>query len=150
MNKMRENMISSLEIGIKQALKNFENNRTENSLSDLYIYFKEENFSLELYDDMENLLKTIDLNRFSKMMSSGSIRKQVVPSIKSALQSMLNKKQFNADYILKPFSVSLVEKDFSIKEELIFIDGDKCIVDGELLPGVNAELDRFLKDLLNC
>ena len=49
---------------------------------------------------------------------------------------------------MKPFSVSLTDEDFVVIEELLFIDDDMLLLDDPLLKDLDADLDKFLADLL--
>ena len=50
--------------------------------------------------------------------------------------------------LLKPFSFVLVDEDKETLSELLLIDDDTLLLNDELLKGLDAELDAFLKDLL--
>ena len=50
--------------------------------------------------------------------------------------------------ILKPYSFVLVDDDKETVSDLYLVDDDTMIVDGELLKGLDEDLDGFLKKLL--
>ncbi|MBF1395899.1 MAG: hypothetical protein HXN19_03200, partial [Porphyromonas sp.] len=48
----------------------------------------------------------------------------------------------------RPFSIELIRPDFSVIEDLLFLDEDLIKIEPPLLDGVGEELDRFLDELL--
>ena len=51
--------------------------------------------------------------------------------------------------LMKPYSFTLVDGDKETVAELLLVDDDTLLLnDDELLKGLDAELDAFLKDLL--
>ena len=55
---------------------------------------------------------------------------------------------WDRDCFARPFSIELVRPDFTVIEELLFLDEDLIKLDAPLLEGLNEELDKFLGDLL--
>ena len=49
---------------------------------------------------------------------------------------------------VRPFSIELIRPDFSVIEDLLFLDEDLIKIEPPLLDGVGEELDRFLDELL--
>ena len=50
--------------------------------------------------------------------------------------------------ILKPYTFVLVDDEKETVSDLYLVDDDAMIVDGELLKGLDEDLDAFLKKLL--
>ena len=147
MRTVNENLISAIESAIKQSLSKFEAQNEENSLSDLYLYFDEENTSLVIYDDIENRLINVDLENFTE--SSGQSReKEIFEAAKTASEKLDKAGVFNKEYILKPFSISIIDSDFIVSEELIFIDNETLRLDDSLLADLDKELNDFFKELM--
>jgi len=147
MKAANERLISVIESAINEGLNNFEAQEQVESLSDLYLYFDEENASLTVYDDVENQLVVVELDCFDE--SSGkSPEKEVTVAAKVAADRLNKAGLFDKDYILKPFSVSLVDSDFILSEELVFIDDDTLKLNENLLSGLDKELNEFLKELM--
>jgi len=144
--KVNEQLISAIESAINKGLSQFEAQYSTESLSDLYLYFDEESTSLTVYDDVENQLLNVELDYFSE--PSESHEREVVEAAKMAAERLNKAGLFNKDYILKPFSVSLVDADFIISEELVFIDDETLKLNDSLLAGLDKELNEFLKELM--
>lgn len=132
---------SAIEQGIRTALKKYETSNNDISLSDLYLYYDGELNTLLIYDDMENLLYQVSPERPRDMQS-------LARTIRPLLKKLDKEGLFNKDYIYKPFTVNLVDEDFIVTEEILFLDEDTLKLDNELWTGIEKELDDFLKDLL--
>jgi len=144
--KVNEQLISTIESAINRGLSKFETQNLTESLSDLYLYFDEENASLTVYDDVENQLVDVELDYFNE--SSESHEREVVEAAKIAADRLNKAGLFNKDYILKPFSVCLVDADFIISEELVFVDDETLKLNDGLLADLDKELNEFLKELM--
>lgn len=144
---MNEQLISLLEGAIQAGLNTFKHQNQEGVLSDLYLYFDEENTNLIIYDDVENQLSEIELDGFSDL-SEQSREEELVEAGKIATDRLNKADFFNKDYILKPFSISLIDSDFIIVEELIFIDDETLKLNESLLVDLDKELNDFLKELM--
>ncbi len=52
--------------------------------------------------------------------------------------------------ILRPFSFVLIDEDHETVQDLVIIDNEETmVIDGNLLEGLEEELDDFLKKLLS-
>ena len=143
-----EQMISTIESAIKNGLNKFETqSNTEDKLSDLYLYFDERNAMLTVYDDIENRLIDIELDNFTGFLEN-TREKELANAGKVAAENLNKTGIFDKEYILKPFSISLVDADFIVSEELIFIDDETLKLDNSLLDNLDKELNDFLKELM--
>ena len=55
---------------------------------------------------------------------------------------------WSKEVFARPFSIELVRSDFSVIEELLFLDEDLVKLSTPLLDGLGKELDKFLGELL--
>ncbi len=147
MKIINEHLISTIESAIKQGLKNFESLDGNDSLSDIYLYFDEENTSLIIYDDMENRLKETEVDNF-RDVSNLTKEQELIVSAKQAIVNLEKNGIFNKEYIYKPFSISFVDNDFIVSEELFFMDDDTLKLDDKLLVDLDKDLDAFLKKIM--
>jgi hypothetical protein len=132
-------LVPILEIAIKESLKNYESKNEGNSLGDLFLYYDKGEDTLSFYDDMDNLLNKVQLPN-DQFFNSATFR--------FVLQQPEQAQLFDKDYILKPFTISLVDKDFIVIEELFFLDDDTIKLSGEMWDNIEKDLDNFLKNLL--
>jgi hypothetical protein len=142
---------SSLEPVIKSiltdSLKKYELANDGNFLSDLYLYYDEENQAITIFDDIEKELLSVNLNDESDD-SDTDFQREVRHAAKIALKELEKENVFDRKFIHKPFTVSLIDNDFMVMEELIFIDDDTLKLDGNLWIDLDKELDDFLKNLM--
>lgn len=129
-----------IEQAVLVSLANYEKNHSDNSLSDLYLYFDEESNSLCIYDDMENLLNEQALEEAPY---------NLVKDLKSVFKKLEADKAFDKPFIYKPFTASLVDESLLVTEELIFVDDETMKLDNDLWNNLEKELDDFMKDLMD-
>jgi hypothetical protein len=132
-------LVPILEIAIKECLENYESKNEGNSLADLYLYYDKGDNILFFYDDMDNLLNKVQLPN-DEIFNSATFR--------HVLEQSKQQQLFDRDYIFKPFTISLIDKDFIVIEELFFLDDDTIQLSGNLWGSIEKDLDDFLKNLL--
>jgi len=133
-------LASILEIAIKEGLTNYEAKEESNSLSDLYLYHDTEDNSLVVFDDRDNELNKVQLPDEQSF--------NLVHTLRQVLQHEGKGRLFNREYIIKPFTVSLVDKDFVVLEELFFWDDDTVKIHDTLWTNIEKDLDNFIEHLL--
>ena len=129
-----------LEIAIKESLKNYESKENNNSLSDLYLYQDSEDNSLVIYDDTDFILNRVQIPE-NQIFNLAYILRQV-------LQKSGKERLFDKEYIVRPFSVSLIDKDFIVLEELFFLDDDTVKSNSIIWRNIEKDLDDFISKLL--
>jgi len=129
-----------LEIAIKESLKNYELKDNNNSLSDLYLYHDSEDNSLVIYDDTDFILNRIQIPE-DQIFNLAFFLRQV-------LQKAGKERLFDKEYIVRPFSASLVDKDFVVIEELFFLDDDTIKLNNAIWKNIEKDLDDFIEKLL--
>ena len=137
MNKIQSPL---LEIAIKESLKNYESKENNNSLSDLYLYQDSEDNSLVIYDDTDFILNRVQIPE-NQIFNLAYILRQV-------LQKSGKERLFDKEYIVRPFSVSLIDKDFIVLEELFFLDDDTVKSNSIIWRNIEKDLDDFISKLL--
>ncbi|MDR1437265.1 MAG: hypothetical protein LBI65_04005 [Candidatus Symbiothrix sp.] len=139
MKVVNKSLFPVLETAVKESLKNYESSNEGRSLSDLYLYHDKEEEKLSFYDDLENLLNEIQLQKSNSLNSA---------TLRVLFQRLEQERFFEKDYIVKPFTVSLVDEGFLILEELIFVDDDTLKLEKNIWANLDKELDDFLKNLM--
>ena len=145
MKYVNQAWVPTLNGAIRTSIDRFSSENEENFLSDLYIYLDEES-ALHFYDDLERELFSVSLDKESD--ESAHFEKQLSHTLQQVLRKLGEERFFDRDFIFKPFAVSLIDKDFIVSEELIFIDDDTVKLNGELLAGLNDELNSFFRELM--
>lgn len=122
---------------------------TERLMNDLSIQVDKESGELQIYDDTETLLgKVVIFSWANNKEPEGVFLKKVSPTLKAVLTVLSVKKAFDKNIFLKPFSVNLVDDEFAVIEELLFLDDEIYRLDDSLLKDLDSELDKFINDLL--
>ena len=136
---MMKTKIEELKSAINIALKNYRELNPENFLSDLHIFFDEDNDALTFFDDVENQLYSINWTETEK---------ETISLLKKTLQEQDKDGFFNQEFIFKPFSANLIDENFLINEELIFIDDENIQLDNNIWSALDKELDDFFNNLM--
>ena len=129
-----------LEIAIKESLSNYESKEDSNSLDDLYLYYDNEDNSLVIYDDTDHILNKVQLSDDRSF--------NLIHTLRQVLQQAGKDRLFEREYIVKPFTVNLVDKDFVVLEELFFLDDNTIKISDILWTNIEKDLDAFLENLL--
>ena len=132
------------------AIKKLVAKDTGHSYSDLYVQVDAESGELQIYDESESLVeKTIIFDWVNAKNDNKQFIQQVIATLKAVLAVLVTKNVFENSCFLKPFSVSLTNDDFSVIEELLFLDDENLLLDDPLLKDLDADLDDFLTKLLS-
>jgi hypothetical protein len=132
---------------IIESLKNYELTNDGNFLSDLYLYYDTENQSVTFFDDIEKELLAVNLNDESDDLEV-DFEREVKHAARAVLKELEKENVFDREFIHKPFTVSLIDNDFIVRDELIFIDDDTLKLEEDLWLGMDKELNDFLKNLM--
>jgi len=139
MKAINTTQVPLLEIAIRESLKNYESKKEVNSLGDLYLYYDTDENVLFFYDDLENLLNEVQLSQGEELSYS---------TIRFVAQQLNQSNFFDKNYIVKPFTISLIDKNFAVMEELFFLDDDTIKLEGDMWSDIEKDLDNFMKNLL--
>lgn len=139
---------SVIESAFTQALEKL---GKDNVVNDLYVQLDSETGELQIYGDDSVLLEKMIVFEWvnATYEEEDTFDKEAVLAIKAALADLLSKGLFDHPSVLKPFSVSLVDEDFTVLEELLFLDDDLLRLDDPLLKNLDEDLDDFLDKLLS-
>ena len=129
-----------LEIAIKESLMNYESKEDNNFLQDLYLYIDNEDNSLVIYDNTDFELNKVQLPDDQSF--------DLTHTLQQVFQQAEKEQLFERDYILKPFTVSLVDKDFVVLEEIFFLDDDTVKINDSMWTNIEKDLDVFIDNLL--
>jgi hypothetical protein len=141
---------SVIENTFRSAVRILTGNGSDHLISDLYVQVDPENGEMEIYNEDERPLDKVVIFDWvnNNRISEETFKRRVCSTLKAVLTSLASKGVFDHSSFLKPFSVSLVDEDFSILEELLFLDENIFRLDDPLLKDLDEDLNRFLKELL--
>jgi hypothetical protein len=136
-----------LKSAIIESLKSYQFTNEGSFLGDLYICYDEENQTVTFFDDVEKELLSVNLNDKDIVLDVNSFR-EIKVSAKAVLKELEKEAVFEKDFIHKPFTVSMVDSDFIVIDELIFVDDEMLKLDDDFRISLDKELNDFLKDLM--
>ena len=136
-----------IEATFNSAINKLAANEAGNCYSDLYVQVDAESGELLIYDEEDALVENTII--FDWVNTTCQFTQQVAATLKAVLAVLVTKKVFENPCFLKPFSVSLTDEDFSVIEELLFLDDENLRLDDPLLKDLDADLDDFLAKLLS-
>jgi hypothetical protein len=135
---------------ILQAMNCLEEDQVGNPLSDLFIQVDRQNGEVAVVaDNEETLAKEVVFDWVQPDEEEEVFYSGIAPDLKTAVGQLNGREVFDKIYIVKPFSVSLVNEDLSVMEELLFLDDDTLKLDDDIWKAMDKELDLFLKGLLS-
>lgn len=138
-----------IENAFTQVIDKLNSEPSADLVSDFYVQVDAETGEMQIFDDAERLMnKVVIFDWVNSSEEETVFNRKVAASIKAALTILSTKNLFDSQRLLKPFSISLTDEDFVVIEELLFIDDDTLLLDDPLLKDLDADLDKFLADLL--
>lgn len=117
-------------------------------LSDLYIMVRQPSGELCVYDDDDReLCRNVVTEWKGADSRNGAIDSDELAAV---LQDFLAEKRERIDSInlLRPYSFVLVDENHEALAELYLVDDDTLLIPGELMEGLEDDLNAFLKNLM--
>lgn len=110
-------------------------------LSDLYIMLRQPSGELCVYDDDDRELCRCAVSEWQHVDTQ---------DVTTVLQEFLAAKRESIETInfLRPFSFVLIDENHEVLDELYIVDDDTFLIPGELMEGLEDDLDAFLKNLM--
>lgn len=139
---------NSIEEAVKKALANFPVGSDEQAITDIHLQPKLESGELFVLDDDDRVLASIVVQDWIEECDDETLKDMEAP-LRCVLKHLKEKGTLDEVSLMKPYSFTLVDNDKETVAELLLVDDDTFLLDDdELLKGLDAELDAFLKDLL--
>lgn len=114
-------------------------------LSDLYVMVNHETGELCVFDDDDRELCRNVVSEW-KRTDADDVEREA----KHVLQEFLgeNRERIEAINFLRPFSFVMVDEGHEHLADLYLVDDDTVLIPGELMEGLEEDLDAFLKELM--
>lgn len=142
----KEQTISQIERALKKVASKLELNATEQKpLTDVLIQVKQESGELMVFNDDDKELTRCVIEEWIENKEEDfyaqiqSVLKQAIANLKDKMENLP---------ILKPYSFVLIGEDKETITDLYLVDDDTIMLDGDLLKGLDKDLDDFLNHLL--
>lgn len=140
-------IISLLKDSFSDAIAVLANDYQASSFNDIFITVDKESGEVSFYDDEENCIETIVIDRW---INQPELQDEKIASVLRAVVEELDDNDgFASLDIYKPFSISYADENMEVIEELLLIEDDASIhTDNDLLERFDKEFDDFLDKLL--
>ena len=142
--KANEQTIQAVERFIKKVAQKYPEHEEPTVLTDIHVRVNPENGDLMAFDDddqeitrcvVEEWIENKDNNIYEEITS---ILRQEISKNKEITENLS---------ILKPYSFVLEDDDRDNIAELYVVDDDTVIIGGELMSGLDEDLDNFFNNL---
>ena len=122
--------------------------RLDHPINDLFIQLDCAAGELRLYDDTDEELSRLPVYAWEDTGSVDAPSEAALETLREVVTRLEQKGYWDKTLFARPFSVVLVRSDFSVLEELLFLDEELVQLSTPLLEGLNDELNEFLSELL--
>lgn len=138
------NIISAL----REALAVYAADGERSVITDIHLQPKQDSGELAIFDDDDKELSRTIVDEWVEY-DSDDFYTEIEPLLRADVASAMKKVAPSELCLMKPYSFVLVDDDKeTIAELLLMDDDDTLLLDGELLKGLDDELNDFLKELL--
>ena len=143
--KASEQTFHQIERVLRKMGQKFPSVESPTILSDIHIRVSQDSGELLVYDDDDNEITRCVVEEWIENKDD-----DFYDSVTSILRQSLrrNSKLIDEYGLLKPFSIVLEDDEKESISELYICDGDTIIISGELMEGLDKDLDMFFKDLM--
>lgn len=143
--EVTEQTTLKLERAVKKIAQKFPPTDEPTVMTDIHLLVSQESGELLAFDDDENEITRCVVDQWIDNKDT-DFYQLIVPVLRSVLESQ--RETINQMGILKPFSFVLENDDKDSIAELYVADDDTVIIGGDLMQGLDKDLDHFLDNLL--
>ena len=143
--KVAEQTLQQIERFLKKIAQKFTAGDSNMSMTDLHLRASQDSGDLMAFDDNDNEITRCVIEEWIDNKSD-----KFYPEIASILRSELNRVKDIIENlsIMKPYSFVLEDDDKNCVTELYLVDDDLGIIGGDLMQGLDKDLDNFLQNIL--
>lgn len=132
---------------IKKAVEKY-GTAKQSAITDIHLQPNPETGELVIFNDDDEVLANVVVAEWVNA-NLENFYEDAEMLFKKILNQLRKANEFSVLRILKPYSFVLVDGEKETLAELMLVDDeDTLLLSGELLKGLDEELDTFLKDLL--
>ena len=143
--EVTEQTTQKIERAVKKIAQKFPANEEPTIMTDIHLLVSQESGELLAFDDDENEITRCVVDQWIDNKED-NFYDQVTSILRSVLESQ--RETIALMSLLKPFSFVLENDDKETIAELFVSDDDTVIIGGDIIRGIDKELDTFLSDLL--
>lgn len=143
--KANEQTQQQIERAIRKIAQKFPSDEDTSILTDIHLRASQDSGELLAFDDDDNEITRCVVEEWIDNKDD-----KFYQEITTLLRNILKRMRNTVDNlgILKPYSLVLENDDKESIAELYVADDDTIIIDGELMEGLDKDLDSFLDKLL--
>jgi hypothetical protein len=145
--KLSQTSMLLIEETIRKAIANFACGCEQTIVTDIHLQATANSGELTLFDDDDKELATAVIEEWMTY-EGDDFYKQVERPLTNIIHTLKQQGELDTLTILQPYSFVLVDEERETVAELLLMDEDTVLLNGELLKGLDSELDSFLKELL--
>ena len=146
--KLSEQSRSSIAEVVKKALGRYLLDKGEHFVTDIHLQPLQEKGGLVIYNDDDEELSRVVVQEWVDCTPE-AFYDSVELHLKQVLESLRKEGFLEKVALMKPYSFVWVDGDKETISELMVVDEEETmLISGELLKGLDEELNAFLKDLL--
>ena len=146
--KMNKTLYASIAPVIQDALKKYASMEGKSVVTDIYLQPNMQTSELSVFDDDDELLASAVIQEWENA-NPEEFQSGCEQSLKKVLNQLLSEGAFASLPMMKPYSFVMVDAEKETLAELLMVDDEETmLLNGELLQGLDDELNAFLKDLL--
>lgn len=143
--EVTEQTTQKIERAIKKIAQKFPPTDEPTLMTDIHLLVSQESGELLAFDDDENEITRCVVDQWIDNKDD-DFYQQIVPVLRSVLESQ--RQTIDGMGLLQPFSFVLENDDKENIAELYVADDDTVILGGDLMEGLDQDLDNFLNDVL--
>lgn len=144
--KASEQTLQQVKRALRKAASKFDNDEENMPLTDVYLQVKQESGELLVFNDNDE-----ELTRCVVEEWLGNQSEDFYTAIQPVLVEAIRQEQEVLDRlpVLKPYSFVLIDEDRETVAELHLVDDDLMLVSGNLMEGLDGDLNAFLDQLMS-
>lgn len=143
--KATEQTLQQIERAIRKISEKFPSENEPTLLTDIHIRVTQETGELMAFDDDDQEITRCVVEQWIDNKED-NFYEEIAPIIRRCMEHQ--KKLVDNLCIIKPYAFVLEDDDQEPQAELYVVDDDTVIIDGELMAGLEEDLDKFIDNLL--
>ena len=144
--KANEQTFSQIERALKKVSEKFPSCNEPTVLTDIHVRVTQESGEIVIFNDDDEEITRCVIEEWIDN-NDENFYEEITPIIRRSINNIKN--IVDNLGILKPYSFVLENDDNESITELYVVDDDTVIIDKDLMEGLDEDLNKFLKDLLN-
>lgn len=146
--KLNKTSYTSIASVIQDALKKYASIENKSVVTDIYLQPNMQSGELSIFNDDDEMLATATIEEWENA-NPEEFQSGCELVLKKVLNQLSSAGELASLPIMKPYSFVMVDAEKETLAELLIVDEEETMfLSGELLQGLDDELNTFLKDLL--